>query len=344
MLSSEDARVLADQLRNTIEKPFVVNDHELFLTASAGVTLYPDDGDQGEILLRNGNAAALRSKEAGGAVTSFFAPEFNERAKERLAIEVCLRRALSENDLTVLFQPIVSGDGDSIIAAEALARCSDGQGGIIPPDKFIPLAERTGLIQTLGDQVLEVACRQVREWRDHGAKSMRVAVNVSPRQFYSADLVQTITRCLEDYQLPSDALELEITEGLLLDDTPEVTTTLRDISNLGVPLSIDDFGTGYSSLSALRRFPIDVLKIDRSFVAKLTEKREDKILVDTIIKMAHGLGFRLVAEGVETKEQFAFLSEHECDYLQGYLFSKPLGSNELSDLLSKQKGVKPVFT
>jgi len=344
LVSAEEAEIVSDRLRAAIEEPFSLKGQELFMTASTGITLYPDDGENADTLLRNGSAAAQRAKEAGGNTGTYFTPEFNERARQRLAVEACLRRALRDNDLQVMFQPIVSSDSDRIVAAEALVRCGDGQGGLMPPDKFISIAEHTGLIDTLGEQVLQVACRQVRAWRSDNDKSMRVAVNVSPRQFYSGNLAETIRRCIEDHQLPSDALEIEITESLLLDDTPEVANTLRAICDLGVPLSIDDFGTGYSSLSALRRFPLDTLKIDRTFVKHLPSSRADAVLVDTIVSMAHNLGLRTVAEGVETQEQFDYLSDHKCDYLQGFLFSKPIGSKEFSELLSNQGGVKLVLT
>jgi len=323
-----DVQFVSEKLIGALELPFRVGGQELFLTASAGVTIYPTDGSSAEVLLRNARAAAQQSRERGGNAFSFFTPQLDKLAQERLEIEACVMRALRGDGFDVHFQPIVDSRSRRPVAAEALVRCRDADGGLIPPDQFIPLAERTGIIGAIGEFVLTEACRNLREWRDNFAPAMKVAVNVSARQFHTGELGDRLADLLDQFQLPADALELEITESLLLDEAPEVEETFRAIGNLGVALSIDDFGTGYSSLSALRRFPLDTLKIDRAFVQGALTNRDDATLTETIITMAHSLGLHLIGEGVETPEQLAFLSDHGCEFAQGFLFGKPMPASE----------------
>lgn len=323
-------RVLA-----SLESAFLVNHQEVFMTASVGATVYPDDGEHHEVLMRNVIAAAHSSAKAGGNRYTFFTPDLKTLATQGLETESILRRAIREQNVQIHYQPIVRSTDQAMVATEALVRCDDGEGNLIPPDRFIPLAEQTGLIIPLGELIIDGALAQLRQWHDEGNTAHRMAINVSPRQFQSADLVRLLDRGLSRYRLPAESIELEITETVLLDVTPTAERAIKELSEMGFTLSMDDFGTGYSSLTSLRQFPISTLKIDRSFVRGLPENHNDATLIDAIVKMAHGIGLQLVGEGVETPSQHAFLSERGCEFQQGYLFGKPISGSEMSASIRK---------
>ena len=319
----EESELACKRVLAALEAAFSINHQEVFVTASVGATVYPDDGEHHEVLMRNAIAAAHRSAKAGGNRYTFFTPELKTLATQGLETESILRRAIRDQSVTIHYQPIVSSFDQSLVSVEALVRCDDGEGHLISPNRFIPLAEQTGLIIPLGELIIDGALAQLRKWHDEGNTSLRMAINVSPRQFQSADLVDLFTQTLSRYRLAASSVEIEITETLLLDVTPTAERAINELSEMGLTLSMDDFGTGYSSLTSLRRFPISTLKIDRSFVRGLPDNHDDAILIDAIVKMAHGIGLKLVGEGVETPAQHAFLAELGCEFQQGYLFGKP---------------------
>ncbi len=332
--SAIDAEPAANKILEAFAEPLAVDEWEVFLTPSIGITIWPDDGGDADELMRNADSAMYRAKELGRNTVRFFTPELNERAMARAHIEGRIRHALDRGEFSLHYQPMVDLRSGQIVRAEALLRWSNPELGQIPPDEFIPLAEDIGLIMPIGEWVLETACLQARDWQKHEEAPRTVSVNVSSRQFRGANLVKAVLGALKNAEMPPRSLELEITENLLMADLPDVTIALRELEMLGINLSLDDFGTGYSSLSYLRRFPVDVLKIDKSFIQDLTTDAETAKLVEAIITMAQSLKLQVVAEGVETVEQMAFLQHHGCDLGQGYYFSRPLPNDDFLDLVS----------
>ena len=333
MSHAEDAARVAQKILEVFEAPFHIGGRELYLTVSLGVTLYPTDGSNSQELLRNADIAMYRAKEAGRNSYAFYAVEMTNRAVEQLALESALREAIARDELRVHYQPIVNCADNAVISVEALVRWQHSTRGLVAPLEFIPLAEETGMILPIGEWVLHTACAQARQWlRQH--PDMHLAVNISARQFRQENLVQAIRRVLEQTGFPPQNLEFEITESVLLQHEERVMRTLRELSDLGIALSMDDFGTGYSSLSYLKRFPIRVLKIDRSFTRDIPADADDTAIASAIITMAHALGLRVVAEGVETPEQLEFLRVRACDALQGYYFSRPVPADEMTRLLT----------
>ena len=331
--SAIDAEPAANKILDAFAEPLTVDDWELFLTPSIGITIWPDDGSDADELMRNADSAMYRAKELGRNTARFFTPELNERAMARAHIEGRIRHALDRAEFSLHYQPMVDLRSGQIVRAEALLRWNNPELGQVPPDEFIPLAEDIGLIMPIGEWVLETACLQARDWQQYQEAPKTVSVNVSSRQFRGANLVKAVLAALKNAEMPPRSLELEITENLLMADLPDVTIALRELEMLGINLSLDDFGTGYSSLSYLRRFPVDVLKIDRSFIQDLTTDSETAKLVEAIITMARSLKLQVVAEGVETVEQMAFLQNRGCDLGQGYYFSRPLPNDEFLDLV-----------
>ena len=322
--------VIAEKVLETIAQPFNVNGHELLTTASIGITLFPFDNDDIETLLQNADTAMYRAKKAGGNTYAFFTADMSKDAVQRLAMEGRLRHALERQEFTLHYQPRVDVRACRVTGAEALLRWWDPEkGDLVSPAEFIPLLEETGLIIPVGEWVLRTACRDFQAMAEAGGPSLRVSVNLSPRQFQQKDLVATVTRILEETGLDPKRLELEITESLLVDNVEAVAGTLRALHELGVHIAVDDFGTGYSSLSYLKRFPIDCLKVDRAFVRDVTDDPDDAEIVKAIIAMAHSLRMDVVAEGVETRDQLRFLRKLSCEEIQGYLFSRPLPLDEL---------------
>lgn len=317
-------------------KPLVdVNGQEVNVSASIGIALYPHDGDDREALLRNADTALARAKEQGRNTYQFYTNDMNARAFERLVLETQLRKALERNELVVYFQPQLSMQTGEITGVEALVRWFHPELGRIPPAEFIPLAEETGLIMPVGQWVLHEACRRVRTWHEAGFGQIRLAVNLSSRQFRQRNLVEVVDRVLKDTQMPAAMLELEITESALMEDVSGSIQRLKKIDELGVQLAVDDFGTGYSSLAYLKRFPIRCLKIDKGFVQDITTDPNDAAIAQAVVALGEMLNLKVVAEGVETQEQLALLKTFGCHEMQGYLFSRPLPSDELLSLLQE---------
>lgn len=319
-------------LSQVLKFSFDLPGHELFATASVGVSLFPFDGEDSHTLLKNAGAALYRAKKSGGANYQFFTADMHELATSRLALESDLRRAIHNEEFLLHYQPRVSVDSLAITGIEALIRWQHPQRGLISPSEFIPLAEDTGLIVPIGEWVLRTACLQGRRWQDEGFAPVQIAVNISARQFHDRDLSETVIRILEDTGLSPKYLELELTESSIMQNAEFAAEILRRWKSFGINVSIDDFGTGFSSLASLKRLPIDALKIDQSFVRDATVDPDDAALVMAIITLAHNLRLKVIAEGVETEDQLRFLQLLRCDEIQGYFFSKPLPADTLVSL------------
>jgi len=314
-----------------------IGGRELFVTPSVGVTLYPFDDRRGDDLLRNADTAMFQAKEMGGNCYQFYTAELNVRAQRRLALETSLRYALERDQLVLHYQPQIDIHSGAILGAEALIRWQHPEWGLVPPAEFIPLAEETGLILPIGEWVLTEACRQARAWRETGHRTLRVAVNLSGRQLSQPGLARMIADIQNQFGMEPGQLDIEITESLLMQDLEGIAATLNALAALGITVSMDDFGTGYSSLSYLKRLPIDVLKIDQSFVRDITTDPDDAAIVQAIIAMAHSLEIKVMAEGVETAEQLAFLQRNLCDGMQGDYLSRPLSHDEFVLLLKEER-------
>lgn len=359
---SGDAGVVASKIREALRQPFNLLDHEITVTASIGISVYPTDSLDADALVQHGGTAMYQSKEAGRDTYRFFTAEMNARAIEKLDQENALRRALDLNEFVLYYQPKVELSMGRITGVEALIRWRRPGHGLIAPLEFISVLEQTGLISEVGAWVIESACKQIAEWRHAGIGEIPVSVNVSGRQFSQGTLNQDVIRAtrendvqpellefelqteraLRENSIDSDLLELEMTESSLMTHAKKTAGILQRLKLLGIQISIDDFGTGYSSLAYVRRFPIDVLKIDRSFIAEITTNSADAAITTAIIEMAHSLDVKVVAEGVETVEQLDFLRERGCDEIQGYYFARPLPANEIAKLLlSGNRFLKP---
>lgn len=319
-------------LSQVLKFPFDLPGHELFATASVGISLFPFDGEDCHTLLKNAGAALYKAKKSGGANYQFFTADMHDLATRRLALESSLRRAIQNEEFLIHYQPRVSVDSLAITGVEALVRWQHPQFGLISPSEFIPLAEDTGLIVPIGEWVLRTACLQGQRWRDQGFAPIQIGVNISARQFHDQDLTQTVIRILEETGWSPKYLELELTESSIMQNAEFAAGMLTRLKNMGINISIDDFGTGFSSLGSLKRLPIDALKIDQSFVREATTDPDDAALVMAIITLAHNLRLRVVAEGVETEDQLRFLQLLRCDEIQGYFFSKPLPADRLVSL------------
>ncbi len=333
----EDAAKIAQKILETLKIPFSIFDHELFVTTSIGISMYPTDGGDPETLLRNADSAMYRAKDQGRDNYQLYAPAMNARALERLALENMLRKALSHRELVLYYQPVADMRTKSIVGVEALIRWQHPERGLVSPAHFISIAETSGLIIPIGDWVLRTACRQTKLWQKRIDHELTVAVNLSARQFQQPNLTEEIAEVLEETGLDPGCLELEITESSAMQNAENTIYTLRELKALGVRIAMDDFGTGYSSLSYLKRFPIDILKLDQSFVREITTDASDAAIATAVIAMAHSLNLKVIGEGVETEEQFAFLQRQKCDYIQGYLFSPPQSAETLEAYLLERK-------
>jgi len=329
----QDVAKIAQKILDALSEKIRLDEHEIFITASMGISLYPSDGDSAETLVKNADIAMYAAKEQGRNNYQFYTPAMNTIIFERITLENSIRKALEKDEFVVYYQPRINIKTGQITGMEALARWQHPDLGLTLPLKFIPLAEETGLIIPIGEQVMWKACKQNKMWQDSGFPHLCIGVNFSAKQFQQKNLIEMITKVLTNTGLKPDRLELEITESTIMRDIRHATSTLHELHEIGIKISIDDFGTGYSSLSYLKNFPIDMLKIDRSFLIGVTTNSDDKAIVDAIIAMAHILKLKVIAEGVETEEQMEFLRSHNCDEAQGYLFSKPLPSEELAQLL-----------
>jgi diguanylate cyclase (GGDEF)-like protein/PAS domain S-box-containing protein len=330
--------VVLERMLSTISQPWTIPQGDFNVTCSIGVALYPDDGGNAETLLKHADSAMYRAKERGRNNFQFFTAELNALITERLELENNLRRALERQQFTLHFQARVDLLSQRIIGAEALIRWHVGANECIAPARFIPVAEEIGLIVPIGKWVLHAACAQNKAWQDAGLPPFVVSVNVSARQFRQDNLVQTIAETLQETGLAPQYLEIELTESAVMHDAEQFIAMLSELNDLGVQIALDDFGTGYSSLSYLKRFPVDRLKVDKSFVQDIATDADDATIVRTIIALGHNLGLKVVAEGVETEQQLDFLRANHCDELQGYYFCRPLPAEEFAAVVRSNGG------
>jgi diguanylate cyclase (GGDEF)-like protein/PAS domain S-box-containing protein len=332
-----DAITLAQRMLDAIAAPFEIDGNAISITACIGVSMAPRNGGDVDTLIKCADAALLRAKKSGQSTFRFYSPEMDADAARRLGLEAALRNALKNDELTVYYQPQISLESGNMIGMEALLRWTTPEFGPVSPAEFIPIAEETGLILPIGEWVLWAACRQARQWLDLGEERLRIAVNLSSRQFRQANLAGMVSQCLADTGLPASALELEITESALIDEIDEAIAQCRSLKELGIKISLDDFGTGYSSLSYISRFPFDKIKIDQSFVRDITENPANAAIATAAIVMARSLNLSVLAEGVETEAQASFLRSRRCDSMQGYLFSRPVPAAAFEELLVARK-------
>jgi diguanylate cyclase (GGDEF)-like protein/PAS domain S-box-containing protein len=338
--------VIIERVMKALAQPVTLEGKEFFVTCSIGVAVYEADGTPAQNLIERADIAMYSAKKQGRNCFQFYEPAMNEEAQERIRIESALRNALERDEFVLHYQPQVDLDSGRIVGMEALLRWQHPELGMVPPARFIGLAEETGLIVPIGTWVLRTACAQAMQWHAMGFEGLRVGVNLSARQFGQQDLVASIAAALAETGLPASALEIELTESLFMNDVTQAVSLLHELKTLGVALAIDDFGTGYSSFSYLRSFPIDVLKIDRSFVSDIATDADDAAIVVSIIALAHNLQLRVIAEGVESEEQLEFLRRHGCDEMQGYFFSRPVAPPEFEQLLHEGKqldGAQPAL-
>ena len=331
--SSENATQIAEKITSALALPHVVLQHEFHTTVSIGISTYPADGQDAETLIKNADIAMYRAKRSGGSGYRFFDKIMNQDASERHAVETDLRRALSNQELVLYYQPKVNLKSGVITGVEALIRWQHPQRGLVPPAQFINIAEESGLILPIGLWVLEEGCKQAKAWLDAGLGPVSMAVNVSALQFRNNNFIEDVKRILSGTGLNPRLLELEMTEGLLMASSEYTKETLRKLKETGVQLAVDDFGTGYSSLNYLQEFPIDVLKIDQSFVNGIAETEGKRIIVTAVIGMGTNLRYKVIAEGIETREQLEFLKAEGCEDGQGYFFSRPVPAAECTRLL-----------
>lgn len=328
-----DVIAVAQKVLFSLARPFMIGNRELLITASIGISAFPDDGMDADTLLKNADIAMYRAKDQGRNNYQFYSAQMNTHTFERLAMETSLRRAVERNEFLVHYQPKVDLRTEAITGVEALVRWQHPDWGMVSPLQFVPLAEETGLISKIGERVLETACEQSRRWRDAGIAPMRMAVNLSARQFNQESLLRDIAGVIARSGITPELLELEITESMVMQNPEHAAQTLGKLKAMGIRLAIDDFGTGYSSLAYLKRFPIDAIKLDRSFVKDIPNDVDDMAIARGVIALGHSLRLRVVAEGVETPEQKVFLAANLCDEMQGFLFSKPLPADEMTAFL-----------
>lgn len=333
IVNVQDINKIAKNILSIFFSPFRLNDNEIFINGSVGVAIFPLDGDSCETLLMKADTAMYHCKANGKNNYQFFSEEMNKKVSDRLSLETKLRRAIELDEFTLNYQPRVDLNTGKICGMEALIRWHQPENGYISPEVFIPIAEETGLIIPIGEWVLRTACRHNKQWQENGFQ-LQVSVNLSPRQLPQHNLIEMIQNILIETGLSPDSLELELTEGLLMRHEDNNIQKLNALNGMGISLSIDDFGTGYSSLSYLKQFPIKTIKIDRSFVKDILINPDTAVIVKTILAMAKCMNLRVVAEGVEIREQLAFLLEHQCDEIQGYYFSRPLSAESFTELIT----------
>lgn len=327
---------LAKTILNRFLKPFIVRENELFITASIGIARCPETGTTASQLVQQAEAAMHYAKERGKGDYQLYFPSLKTHHTEKLIIETRLREALGGASFTLSYQPQIDLKSKQVVGVEALIRWEDNVLGNVSPVEFIPVAEETGLIVQIGDWVLQEACQQAKVWYDQGCR-LRIGVNISPIQFQRPDFVEKVKAILQQTGLPPKFLDLEITENDLLYNRDECYKTLKCLKESGIKISIDDFGTGYSSLSYLRRFPIDTLKIDKSFIKDVIQNINDQAIVTSIIQLAHNMNMRVIAEGVETSDMMVFLNDRECDEMQGFLYSMPLKKGDVVPFITDNR-------
>ncbi|MBD2863158.1 EAL domain-containing protein [Paenibacillus sp. IB182363] len=341
--SINEVLTFASFIPQLFSEPFTYGEHDLYVTSSIGISVYPSDGTDADTLIKNADTAMYRAKEKGGNTFQLYRSEMNIRSLERLNMEIDLRRAMERGEIMVYYQPIVDLGSGRIYGMEALVRWKHPIRGMISPAEFIPLAEETGLIVPIGNWVLKEACRQNEEWISQGLPPLVVAVNISVNQFQQPGFIQLIKGTLESTGLDPKLLCLEITENVAMKNVNYIVETIDKLRELGVRISIDDFGTGYSSLSYLKRFRVHTLKIDQSFIQELTTDEENAAIVTALIAMSHKMNIKALAEGVETKAQLEFLRRYGCDEIQGYLFSTPLPVSDFEHLIRVNRNLSEVL-
>ena len=341
--AKKDVPPIADKILAALSEPLLINEQELFVTVSIGVSLFPRDGETSHDLLKKADVAMYRAKAQGKDNYQLYNFSDEHQAVERLSMETRLRRALDKDEFRLNYQPQLSITEGSVIGIEALLRWHNPELQNVSPGIFIPILEETGMINSVGDWVLKTACQQEKNWQLQGMLGQRVAVNLSIRQFQRQGLVKKIESVLSETGLDPQYLELELTEGLLIDQINETAKILHELHEMGVRLSIDDFGTGYSSMNYLKRLPFDTLKIDRMFVRDITFNPDDAAIASAIISLGHTLGMEVIAEGVETSEQLQYLHEQGCDAMQGYLFSPPLAAEAMEVLIKKRSETSTIL-
>lgn len=334
---SEDISIIADKIVNSFKKSFSIRSHELYIQTSIGISIYPDDGTDIERLFKSADIAMYNAKEQGGNTYQFYNSSMNIRTIERLRMENWLRQSLDRGELMVYYQPQLLVETGEVLCAEALVRWRHPGRGILEPKDFIPLAEETGFITAIDEWVLKTACRQFAEWQKSGFPGICVTVNISAKQFQQADLAEKISQILEDTGFDPQRLDLEITESTAMRNMEHTIPNMNRLAKMGIGIAIDDFGTGYSSLNYLKKLPIHKLKIDKSFVKDIATDPDDRIIISAVTAMAQNMKLRVIAEGVETKEQMEFLKSIGCREMQGFLFSKPLPSEEFRELIAAGK-------
>jgi len=325
---SQNAPLLAQRVLDSLGRVFLLAGHEAFVTGSIGVTIYPDDAQEALGLLKNADSAMYRAKEKGKANYQFYTADMNDHIKQRLIVKSGLSKALENDEFLLLYQPKMDLITNRVTGAEALMRWESPEIGMVSPVTFIPILEETGMVVEVGEWAIYTACQQHAKWLENGLEPMKVAVNLSARQLREPSFVNIVKSALKKFNLPSSAIEIEITESMLMSDAPAIVAALEDLHDYGVHISMDDFGTGYSSLSYLKRFPIDTIKIDRSFVNDIHVDPDDAEIIHTIINMGHTLNRKIIAEGVETEEQLDILKAYRCDEIQGFYFSRPLSPGD----------------
>lgn len=331
--SEEEVHVLAKEILKLFKNAFQIEAHKLMITCSVGISIFPTTAFNLNDLVERADTAMHFAKECGKDTYQIYSEEMRTVYSEKLKIETQLRKAIEEEQFHLNYQPQIDLKTKKIIGVEALIRWNNRELGFVPPNKFIPLAEETGLIDCIGDWVLKAACQQLKKWQIERELFIRVGVNISPLQFQNPNFINKLDTILKETGIEAKYVDLEITENGLMKNSQDCITTLQRLKDRGFKISIDDFGTGYSSLSYLKRFPIDTLKIDQSFIKELNENSNDQAIVTSIISLAHNMKLNVIAEGVETVEIVKFLNKHKCDEMQGYLFSKPISSEEFETLL-----------
>ena len=335
--NAEEAEVIAERITESLKKPLTHDGHEFVITPSIGIAVYPDDGADIDTLVKNADVAMYQAKAGGRNSHCMFSGTMSVRSLERMELEDALRRTLANGDLSLHYQPKMRLASGEVTGMEALVRWEHPERGPISPEKFIPLAEEANLIVELSDWVLRTACAQIKAWQAGALAGIPVAINLSGQQFYKGDVHRDVVRAIEDASIPPSLLELELTESMVMRDADETIASLRRLKDAGISLAVDDFGTGYSSLAYLKRFPIDALKIDRSFVSELKAVGDDASICAAIIALAHSLGLKVIAEGVENEEQIELLKRYACDEVQGYFFSKPLSAEDVEKFLTEYR-------
>jgi diguanylate cyclase (GGDEF)-like protein/PAS domain S-box-containing protein len=333
---AHDAANTARAIKQALEQSFLIDDRELSISTSIGISLYPHDGRDTPTLLKSAGIALERAKEIGGGNYEFYTSGRTSHALKQLMLETTMRPGLERGEFVIDYQPLVDAKTFQLVGMEALVRWNHPSLGLLSPSEFIPLAEDSGSISLIGDWVMRTACAQTKGWINAGFAPMRLSVNVSARQFQQAAFISTVQEVLKENGLDPRLLELELTEGSIMKDPAQAIEKLKELRKMGIKIAIDDFGTGYCSLSYLKRFPIDTLKIDQSFVSDVCIDKDDAAIVRTIVTLGHALGVSVVAEGVETAEQLEYLMSVGCDVLQGFLFSKPLSVEAFGELLIEQ--------